>query len=305
MAGPQAVRLFDVEPDLARFLTADEQAEARRIAVPAQVFAKSQEDVTMALAEAGAFGALVLEGMFLQSLTLGEHTAMRLLGPGDVISRGATRSMLLADAPVRAAASSKVAMLGNEVLLAARRWPRIVAGLHVRMAEQSERQAAHLVICQLPRVEERLLAFLWLLAESWGQVTASGTVLPLSLTHDALGALIGARRPTVTLALGELSERGAIVRQDRGWLLLEAVEEPAGTTRKIEEPALLELEPSPWSAPAEPGPVGASSIDILRETVAALRERHRHDVESYRQRLERIRATRERVVRRARRRGVG
>jgi hypothetical protein len=76
------------------------------------------------------------------------------------------------------------------------------------------------MICQLPRVDERLLALMWLLAESWGQVTPAGTLLPIALTHAALGGLIGARRPTVTLALGNLTAAGVIRRQPRGWLLL-------------------------------------------------------------------------------------
>ena len=108
-----------------------------------------------------------------------------------------------------------MAILGSEVLIAAHRWPRIVAGLNARIGEQSERLTTQLAICQLPRVDQRVLAMMWLLAESWGRVTAAGTTLPLALTHDALGALVGARRPTVTLALGELTDRGAIVRQDR------------------------------------------------------------------------------------------
>ena len=68
-----------------------------------------------------------------------------------------------------------------------------------------------LVICQLPRVEDRVLAVLWLLAESWGHVTPAGVRLPLALTHETLGALIGARRPTVTLALRKLTDDGTLV----------------------------------------------------------------------------------------------
>jgi hypothetical protein len=112
-------------------------------------------------------------------------------------------------------------MLDDRVLLAARRYPRLIAGLHIRMGEQYQRLAAHLVICQLPRVEDRVLSMMWLLAESWGRVTISGTILPITLTHDAVGEMIGARRPTVTLALRELADRGALFRQDGGWLLLE------------------------------------------------------------------------------------
>jgi DNA-binding GntR family transcriptional regulator len=42
----------------------------------------------------------------------------------------------------------------------------------------------------------------------------------MTLTHDALGELVGARRPTVTLALKELTHRGSVFRQKGHWLLL-------------------------------------------------------------------------------------
>ena len=118
------------------------------------------------------------------------------------------------------------------------------------MADGAQRLAVQLAICQLPRVQDRVLAMLWLLAESWERVTSSGTTLSLSLTHQAL---VGARRPTVTLALGELAERGAVVQQDA----------PAGCCsnrhpsplcrkrRSIFFPILAETV-SPWSAAAPP-----------------------------------------------------
>jgi hypothetical protein len=51
-------------------------------------------------------------------------------------------------------------------------------------------------------------------------VTPGGLVVPLQFTHEALGRLIGARRPTVSLALKELSSAGLLSRRDDGaWLL--------------------------------------------------------------------------------------
>ena len=38
-------------------------------------------------------------------------------------------------------------------------------------------------------------------------------IVPLALTHRLLGQLVGARRPTVSTALGELAERGELVRR--------------------------------------------------------------------------------------------
>jgi len=58
------------------------------------------------------------------------------------------------------------------------------------------------------------MALMWLLAESWGRVTPAGIRLPLSLSHEVLGGLIGSRRPTVTLALTKLAEQGSLTRQD-------------------------------------------------------------------------------------------
>lgn len=52
-----------------------------------------------------------------------------------------------------------------------------------------------------------------------------GIVLPLALTHDLLGQLIGARRSTTTLALRALESDGLFRRtEDGSWLLMAAGE---------------------------------------------------------------------------------
>jgi CRP/FNR family transcriptional regulator, cyclic AMP receptor protein len=284
MASLSTVRLLDVEPDIGRFLTAEERAAVLKlVSVPVATVLKGE----FTLFDGGKpFAALVLEGMLFQRLRVGDHVALRLLGPGDIVSAGGTlRSTLLTGAECRAASSTEVALLGDEVLVAARRWPQLMAGLHLQIAEQFERLAIQMVICQLPRVDQRLLALMWLLAESWGRVTPAGTVLPLSLTHEALGELIGARRPTVTLALMELGKRGAIVKADGGWLLLESLLEPVGEMARIVEPRLLDemdrigeprlLEPSGSASVDEQQQVGPLPGPALGETIDALQQRRR------------------------------
>jgi hypothetical protein len=143
---------------------------------------------------------------------------------------------------------------------------------------------------------------MWLLAESWGRVTPAGTTLPLSLTHDALGALIGARRPTVTLALRELTERGAVIRQDQGWLLLEAPPHTAARAERIRDPAVIRSGPSDWARVSDPVPLQDESIDgeapgqynTVQETVATLREQHARNSARFQETLERVRRTRQR-----------
>jgi CRP/FNR family transcriptional regulator, cyclic AMP receptor protein len=221
MTPTPTIRLFDAEPDLIRFLNPEDSELARDTLLPVQSIPKGDANLRTLFDQNGAFGAIVLDGLVQQSLKLGRHEGLRLLGPGDLVSlTDAPTSMLVLQANCRAQSPTRVALLGRDMLLAIRHWPQIAAGLHAHAGEQSERLVTQMVICQLPRVDERLLALMWLLAESWGQVTASGTLLPISLTHAALGGLIGARRPTVTLALGNLTNAGAIARQPRGWLLL-------------------------------------------------------------------------------------
>jgi hypothetical protein len=297
VASHETVLLLEVEPDIGRFLSADEKAEAARLVVPVVALPKQAFEIEAVLTKANSFAALVLDGMLLQSGRVWEHTALQLLGPGDVLTRtSAPRSMLVTDAGYRAAAETRVAMLGNEVLLAARRWPRIVAGLNARLGEQSERLSIQMTICQLPRVDQRVLALMWLLAEIWGQVTPAGTTLPLALTHDAIGALIGGRRPTVTLALSELTERGAIVRQDRGWLLVERPPQESGPREWVDEPVLLEAAPSGWAAGPEGATVLAQSYADLLETVRKLQEEHLQRREQVRDQLRRVASSRERIM---------
>jgi len=277
------IRLLEVEPDLARHLSEEERIAATQLTVPVEEVATGPIDVDALLGGTSAFGALVLEGLILRDLVIGEHAGLRLLGPGDLLSESSEpASMLLASAGYSAASRSRVALLGNEVLVAAHRWPRLVAGFYARATEQAERVAVQLAICQLPRVEDRILALLWLLAESWGRVTAVGTTLPLSLTHETLGGLVGARRPTVTLAVGELVQRGAVVRQGRGWLLLERPSVNGGAPASVQLPELLGAGGTRWgvrdgSPPPAPAIVGGpgDGVGEIAANVARLRTRHR------------------------------
>jgi CRP/FNR family cyclic AMP-dependent transcriptional regulator len=222
------VRLLEIEPDLGRFLTAEERAEAQRVTIPVLTAGPGRFDPESRLREAGAFGAVIVDGMLMHRLVLADHPALRLLGPGDILSRQGVSGGAISQSTYRTPAELRLALLDDRVLATAQHFPRLFAGLHVRMAEQHQRLAAQLVICQLPRVEDRILGMLWLLAETWGHVTPSGTTLPVALTHDALGECIGARRPTVSLALKELSDRGALLRQAGGWLLLESLPDSPG-----------------------------------------------------------------------------
>jgi CRP-like cAMP-binding protein len=99
-------------------------------------------------------------------------------------------------------------------------WPEIFAALMDRAARRAERLVVTQAIAHLTRVDDRLLALLWLLAERWGRVVPGGVLVSLRLPHRTLAGMVGARRPSVTTALGQLMARGAIERRSDGaWIL--------------------------------------------------------------------------------------
>jgi CRP-like cAMP-binding protein len=304
MASTGPIRLLDAEPDLGRYLTPEDRSVLEGLPVPTVLVPRGELELGRLLKEHHAYGAVVLDGMLVRRLRVGEQTGLRLLGPGDLLGApGAPASSLLVSSSWQAAAPTRLAVLEREVLLAVRRTPRLAAGMHARVAEQVDRVAVQLAICQLARVEHRLLSLLWLLAESWGQVTPSGTALRLHLTHETLGGLVGARRPTVTLALGELVARGSLAKQDRGWLLLDAP--PAGSANGGREhlPELLPgaeaysgHEHGPLANGSAPSPalLRAGVAQEIAATVARLREQHDASVDRLRTGRDQIAQTRER-----------
>jgi CRP/FNR family cyclic AMP-dependent transcriptional regulator len=94
-----------------------------------------------------------------------------------------------------------------------------MTALVIRGADQTRHALLQQAISQLPRVEDRLLALMWSLADSRGIVRSNGIHVPLALTHETLSRMIGARRPTVSLGLKTLSQRGLLSADGDGWLI--------------------------------------------------------------------------------------
>jgi CRP/FNR family transcriptional regulator, cyclic AMP receptor protein len=132
-----------------------------------------------------------------------------------------------------------VAVLDDRVLAAMREWPRMISRLFAIVMGQLERADINAAIGRLERVEDRLLGFFWLLADRWGRRGQHGIAIEQRLTHEAIGHLIGARRPTVSLGLRALADEGTLVRSPEGtWRLASASLERL--TAAQETPALTE-----------------------------------------------------------------
>ena len=226
------VSLLDVDPDLVDGIPAADRPLARRaLARPVQRLPTGTFDPAALLTGRGAFGLLVVEGAVVRELEVADRPCTEILGPGDVIGGGGEDALLPVPITWQTLRPAAATVLDARFALAAQRWPSLSVNLHRRLLEQAHRSAVHAGIAQLPRVDRRVLALLWHLADRWGRVTPFGVEIDLPLTHEALGRLVGAQRPTVSLAVAELSRDGLLTRSvRRTWLL-------ANESRELVRPA--------------------------------------------------------------------
>jgi CRP/FNR family cyclic AMP-dependent transcriptional regulator len=210
------VRLVDVEPDLAADLTGEDLVLARRhlvvpaLDLPIGVWAPGPQ-------VAGSLAVLVVGGMVLRDGVTLDRPDVELFGPGDYLD-----PRLFADASSewRVIEPVRLALLDERVVLVARRCPQLISRLMQRLFDGHHEHHRLAAIRALPRVEERVIGLLTHQASRWGRVTPEGITLALPVTHELLGRLVGARRPTISLALAELRDQGRLRRLPDGrWLL--------------------------------------------------------------------------------------
>ncbi len=221
-----AIRWFpvlDVDPELARGIPADELVRARHTVVARvqRVPAGLWDALAEVERDTSVVGYYVLDGVLSREVPVAGRGLPQLLHRGDVVPVPVrVASTVPADVRLHAIGDAAVAVLGVEFARAAARWPPVLAAFQRRLSLQDQRLAAQGAIGQLPRVEQRLLALFWLLADDWGTVSGDSVAIPLRLTHQELGRYVGARRPTISLALKELEASGKLTRRDDGnWLL--------------------------------------------------------------------------------------
>jgi CRP-like cAMP-binding protein len=219
------VRLLDADPDLGALLNDSRRDQAEReLVVRSHRLPVGPWDVSrLAGATADHVGLLIIDGILSRELVVADHVSAELLGPGDLVRpwQPASRTGLLpVDAVWTVLSPLTVAVLDRRFAAEVTRYPEITAALFDRLSERSLRLATTQAISQLTRVDRRLKALFWHLAERWGRVSGDGVIVPLALTHRILGQLVGARRPTVSTALSELAEREELIRRpDGSWLL--------------------------------------------------------------------------------------
>jgi CRP-like cAMP-binding protein len=219
------VSLLDEDPDLGCALDAAAFDHARHTLVaPAENLPVGQ---WIPSDNGDLLGLLVLSGLLVRELRLGVRARYaELLGPGDVLRpwQEQDAGILPWTSSWRVLEDARVATLGRGVARGAARWPEVTENLTARALERARRQSIAASIPNLVRIQDRLIVLFLHLAERWGRVTRDGIVVQLPLTHEIIGRLAGARRPSVTTSLTALGMRGVIVRTGMDqWVLGPAI----------------------------------------------------------------------------------
>jgi CRP-like cAMP-binding protein len=174
----------------------------------------------IAAAARGA-GVLVLDGVIVVEVHVGDRTASELVGAGDVLRPDATAGpeLLPASTAVHALVQSRVAVLSEAFCHRIRPWPQILLALLQRANRRTMELNVHRAAACHPRADARIALLLWHLAGRWGIVERHGILLPLPLTHRLIGQLVGAERPSVSHALARLAAAGLVTREPGGLVL--------------------------------------------------------------------------------------
>lgn len=238
---PDSVRVLEVDPELALGVRASRIARARK-ALVASVIALDRGiwEVPGEHASRGHLGFLLFEGLLARDLILAGRVSTELVGKGDVLQPGESgpdSRHIRYEVYWHVLSPVKVAVLDERFSKPLAQWPQVSAALLGRAIRRTHRMSVHQALLQLSPVETRLLMLFWHLAERWGQSARSGMVLPLRLTHEILGQLVGGQRASITTALKRVEESGLAVRRaDGSWLLQGSPPD--------------ELSRLPWHAPA-------------------------------------------------------
>jgi hypothetical protein len=219
------VRVLEVDPDLGNGLDPDAFADARQALVAPVVSAeRGAWDLAQTWAATGGeLGLLMTAGVLARDVGVGRRVSLEILGPGDLVRPWPEdRHAQALDVKLRfnVLEAVRFAVLDDAFAVAAARWPSVLGQVAGRVMGRATSASLRLLIHQVVRIDDRVLLSLWGLAERFGRVTPDGILVPLPINHTMMARFVGAQRPTVSQAVGELTRRGEVERlEDGGWLL--------------------------------------------------------------------------------------
>jgi CRP/FNR family cyclic AMP-dependent transcriptional regulator len=219
------VKLLDCDPDLAQELDEEQTRRARdELLVRAERIEWRRHGASWGPRDPrGYLGFLVLEGLLLREVALPGRGSAELVGVGDLLRPwdvdGADFLPISCEVEWTVLSEVTLAVLDRDFMKQACLWPGVLSQLSARGVLRAKVATLNQAISHLKHVESRLLLLFWHFSERWGKVGRAGITVELPLTHDQLGHLVGATRPSVTTALSQLSRQGLLLRTDGSWRL--------------------------------------------------------------------------------------
>ena len=235
------IRLLDAEPSLARGIERSvlDQARETLTAEVRRLEPGPWEAAHKTPSSPLFIGYLILEGAFTREIAVSGRPSMELLGPGDLIRpwvHPRALNVLHVEDEWSLISTGHVAIVGEEFHQQAQAFPSTLTVLMDRVVARARWLGFHVALCQLPRIDHRLLLTFRYVAERWGTESPRGVKIPFRLSHRNLAALIGARRPKVSSALTALGERGLIEQEkDGSWTFFAADVDPLAILAEIDD----------------------------------------------------------------------
>jgi CRP-like cAMP-binding protein len=216
------ISVLEEDPELGDGLAPERLASARRHASASVIDVVSELPTSWPADLRSGPGLLVLDGLLLRRVGLEGRFGGELLGRGDLLRPWQIEdsgNSLPQTSGWRVLQRARVALLDLDFTRRIAAYPEIHGQLLARAIRRSRYLALSMAIMHHPKIETRLQLLLWHLADRWGRFHPDGIHLPIKLTHMVLSELVGARRPTVSAALGAIERDGRITRNGSGWVL--------------------------------------------------------------------------------------
>jgi CRP/FNR family transcriptional regulator, cyclic AMP receptor protein len=220
---PLHAYVLDADDDLAQELDMRTRLAVRGLATARVLEAEAGDcalESWLSAASPGP-GLLILDGLVAVDTRITNRTVTELLGAGDLLQPLSRHADDIVErvASWRALSACRFALLDVNFAERVQPWPQIGRALLRRAERRTEDLGVLRAISCQPRLEVRLVLFLWHLAARWGRVEPTGIRLTLPLTHRLLGQLVAAERPSISHALGRLADAGLVSGTAGDWHL--------------------------------------------------------------------------------------
>src|SRR5579875_365881 len=209
------VRILQEDPDLGANLDSRIAASAVRLLRAPVVTLNRDAPDPPEYDPTTTFGLLVLSGLMGRRVGIGQAHAIEVLGPGDILrpwDRDDELESVPAEIGWRVFQPVRLAVLDRRITTVIGQRPELLIAFSGRLLQRARTSAYLTAASHLTLIDDKVLITLWHLANRWGRVSSRGVEINLGLTHEVIGEIVGARRPTVTLALNRMARRNIISR---------------------------------------------------------------------------------------------